>query len=271
MTIEHLSFSSLNTYNGCPRRYYLGRVKHAEALPAWYFAIGTAVHSYIELHLGGSEVSVESLFISEVEKLQLIEADTSKWLYSGNQEAPLIEEVALKHAEACVETALTILQDVEVWEVEPDITGYLPGCSLPIKGFPDVLGEHRKHGPVILDWKTGAKPKNALQLETYNALLEVSRRHAAVVNRGEWVGLWAMLKPGLYKDPVRKVELKETPESMGAKFHEVEERIAKKIFPAMPEFACKFCEQKPNCKLQSGLTARTKYFDTVEKDGGYPF
>jgi len=271
MTIDHLSFSSLNTYNGCPRRFYLGKVKKAEELPAWYFAGGSAVHSYIQhTILGSSEASFESYFLAEVERYQLIEPDTSLWLHAGPQEAPLVEELALKHYEACTLTALEILLDIkDVWHVEPDITGHLPGCSLPIKAFPDLLGEHKKWGPVILDWKTGSKPKNAIQLETYKALMNVQSNNIYLPDLK--TGAWAMLKPGLYKNPLRKVELVETPESMGARFHEVELKIAKKIWPAMPEFACKFCEQRPNCKLQSGLTARTRFYDTPEKDGGFPF
>src|SRR5260221_7764772 len=166
---DHLSYSSLSTYNQCPRRYYLGRIKKAEALPAWYFAIGTAVHSAIEAKLEGmseSSFSVESYFIAEVERLMLIEPDTSLWLHGGSKDEPVIEERALKRAQECFETALEILQDCDILEVEPDITGYLPGCNLPIMAYPDVLVEHRKHGPLIIDGNSEAiKPKHQLRLE----------------------------------------------------------------------------------------------------------
>lgn len=277
MTIDHLSFSSLSTYLQCPRRYYLGRVKKAEALPAWYFAIGTAVHQAIEWHLSGATVGhaeVEALFMKEVERLMLIEPDTSLWLHGGSDDEPLIEERALKRAQDCFETALTILEDVDVWEVEPDITGYLPGCSLPIVAYPDLLGEHKKHGPLIIDWKTGAsKPKNNLQLDVYKALLQVrepgdSRLLSPVP---DFKGAWAMLKPGLYKTgPLRIVSLKETTASMGKMFHEVEEKISQKLWPAMSSFSCRFCEHQLSCKLQSGSTQRTRYFDKAEEEG-YPY
>jgi hypothetical protein len=282
MTIDHLSYSSLSTYNQCPRRYYLGRVKKAEALPAWYFAIGTAVHQAIEWHLSGATVGedeVETVFIKEVERLMLIEPDTSLWLHGGSKDEPITEERALKRAQECFETAVTILQDITVYEVEPDITGYLPGCDLPIMAFPDLLGEHKKHGPMIVDWKSGAsKPKDQLQLETYGALLKVRYQGVPVARMGcnsspvqYPKGAWAMLKPDLYKTgPLRVVSLKETPESMGKMFHAVEERIQKKIWPALPEFGCKFCEQLPNCKLKSGSNERTRYFDKAEEEG-YPY
>ncbi|QIA28845.1 hypothetical protein [Streptomyces phage JXY1] len=49
------------------------------------------------------------------------------------------------------------------------------GCEVPVKAFIDIVGEHKKHGPVIVDWKSGkSKPKNNLQLETYAVLLNTS-------------------------------------------------------------------------------------------------
>jgi hypothetical protein len=284
MTVpDHLSYSSLSTYNQCPRRYYLGRVKKAEALPAWYFAIGTAVHQAIEWHLSGATVGedeVETVFIKEVERLMLIEPDTSLWLHGGSKDEPITEERALKRAQECFETAVTILQDIDVYEVEPDITGYLPGCDLPIMAFPDLLGEHKKHGPMIVDWKSGAsKPKDQLQLETYGALLKVRwfkiNGNTLLAGNSSPVqypkGAWAMLKPDLYKTgPLRVVSLKETPESMGKMFHAVEEKIQKKIWPTLSGFGCKFCEQLPNCKLKSGSNERTRYYDKSEEEG-YPY
>src|SRR5207249_2321767 len=124
MTIDHLSYSSLTSYSSCPRSYYLSRMKRAEGTPAWYFAVGTAVHSYIEHYLKQSSSplkSVEAYFYSEVERLMAIEPDTNKWLHGGSEDEPVIEERALKLAEACVDKALIFLEDFEVWEVEPEI------------------------------------------------------------------------------------------------------------------------------------------------------
>jgi hypothetical protein len=210
-----------------------------------------------------------------------IEPDTSLWLHGGSKDEPITEERALKRAQECFETAVTILQDITVYEVEPDITGYLPGCDLPIMAFPDLLGEHKKHGPMIVDWKSGAsKPKDQLQLETYGALLKVRwlklNGNTLLAGNSSPVqypkGAWAMLKPDLYKTgPLRVVSLKETPESMGKMFHAVEEKIQKKIWPTLSGFGCKFCEQQLSCKLYSGSTPQSRYYDTVEQDGGYPF
>lgn len=278
--VTHLSYSSLSTYLSCPRSYYLSRIKNAESTPAWYFAIGTAVHRYIELMLksgaesGSSTPTIEDLFYSEVERLIGIEPDTSLWLHGGSKEEPVIEDRALALALACSQAAEEFLKDVEVWEVEPDITGYLPGCSLPIKAFPDLLGEHKKHGPVIIDWKTGkSKPKDNFQLETYNALLKnpdlpvhgpFASRH-----RSDYKGLWVMLNPDAPK--ARPVELVKTPKEMGAMYAEVERKIKLGAYPANVQYNCRFCDQIQNCKTKSGANDRTRYYDTPEKDGVIPY
>lgn len=271
MTLTHLSYSQLSTYNACPRSHYLSRLKQAEGLPAWYFAVGTAVHSWIEGHLmcwyGHDEVPVEDIFNREVLKLREIEPDTTLWLHGGTKDEPVVEERAQALAVACVEKAVEWLEDFTVWEVEPEITGHLPGCTMPIKAFPDALGEHKKHGPAIVDWKTGkSKPKDSLQLETYNALLSV---RPSLTPRPKYKGLWVMLNPGAPQ--ARPVTLTKTVAEMGQIYGDLERKINKGVYPAMAQYNCRFCTMLPNCKLMSGATERTLYYDTPEEDGVIPF
>lgn len=240
-------------------------------MPAWYFVVGTAVHEYIQsLEFTDGKVrdvsspaqEVEDLFMAEVLKQREIEPDTGKWLHGGTKEDPVIEERALKLAQICAENAITWLQDFTVWNVEYDATGHLPGCSMKIKAFLDAVGEHKKHGPLIIDWKTGKnKPKDNDQLETYHCLY-YDRDH-------EYKGLYVMLNPGAAK--ARPIKFKETRESLGKKYGEVEQMILKKIAKPEPQFNCKFCNMKPNCVTQSGPTPRARYYDTPTKDGWFPF
>lgn len=264
MTIDHLSYSTLSSFMSCPRKVYLEKVKKAEPVPAWFFVIGTAVHQYIERSLLGDEsLEVDEYFHAEVTRLRSAEPDTSLWLHGGSREEPLVEALALRRAQECAQAAVDFLKDFEAWEVELDVSGFLPGCDLPIRAIIDLTGRHKKYGPVIVDWKTGSsKPKDNLQLETYNALLTQGSPHG-------YMGLWVMLKPGASK--ARPVEFKETPESLGTKYAEVARRIEANAWPAVPQFNCNFCTMKPNCKLMSGVTPRTKYYDQVVEDGGVPF
>lgn len=276
ITIDHLSYSTLASFTACPRKVYLEKIRHAEPLPAWFFVVGSAVHRYIEYCIrnpGDVTRTVDSFFHEEVFRARLIEPDTSLWLHGGSKEAPLVEELALQQARACAEAALEFLDSMEIWEVEPDITGYLPGCPMPIKAFPDVIGEHKKHGPVIVDWKSGSsKPKDNLQLETYNCLMKYDKMlhvSSPTLSSADFKGLFVMLKPGTSK--ARPVKLVETPESMGQKFAEIERRIKANAWPAIPQFNCRFCTMRPNCKLGGGVTERSAYYDRVELDGGIPF
>jgi len=274
LSLDHLSYSTLSSFTSCPRKVYLEKIKKAEPLPAWFFVVGSAVHRFIEYSISPYATrTVDSFFHEEVVKARLIEPATSLWLHGGSKEAPVVEGLALEQARACSEAALEFLEDMEIWEVEPDITGHLPGCSMPIKAFPDMIGEHKKHGPVIIDWKTGSsKPKDNLQLETYNCLMkhgEMVHTSSPTMSSVEFKGLFVMLKPGTSK--ARPVKLIETPESMGQKFAEIERRIKANAWPAIPQFNCRFCVMRPNCKLGGGVTERSAYYDRVEHDGGIPF
>lgn len=264
MTVDHLSFSALSAYQKCPRSFQLSRVIRAEETPAWYFAVGTAVHQFVELRLQGGAPDVEKLFLAEVERLMEIEPDTHKWAHAGSDENPVVEEKALRLAQECAERAIALLDEVDVWEVELDVSGTLPGCSLPVMGFADIIGEHKKHGPIIGDWKTGkSRPKNALQLETYNALINITKPKYFDI---EFKGLWLMVNPEAAKN-TRPVVFKETTVTMGNMYGDVARHIARGTFPArIKKWECDHCHQKPNCLAASGPTARTLHFEKLRSE-----
>lgn len=275
---DHLSPSSLYSYNECPRAYYLSRVKKAEALPAWYFTVGTTVHRFIEDYIKSVVWSRplpapdgEAIFMEEVRKARLIEPNTSKWLHGGSDDEPVVEERALRLALDCIENAITFLGDFTPWEVEWDASGFLPPCTMEIKCYIDLIGEHKKHGPTIVDFKTGkSKPKTNDQLETYNARL-LSTPDAPFMEHGSmrFTGLWVMLNPDARK--ARPITFKETPESMGQKYLELEEKVKSRVANPDPGYKCQWCTMKPNCRTSSGMTLRTAYYDTPVKDGWFPF
>lgn len=270
---DHLSYSSLSTYSSCPRAYYLSRHKRAWGVPAWYFIVGSAVHNWIRDELATEPHSlprpIEDYFNDEVEKALEIEEDQSVWLHGGSDDDPVVGDKALALARACAGRAADFLTDVDVWGSELDVSGYLPGCTMEIKAYLDIVGEHRKHGPVIIDWKTGrTKPKDNIQLETYNGLLIVEGseyfKHTVAPK-----GLFVMLNPDAAQ--ARPVIFKHTPESLGKLYGGIEKQIESKVWKPEPQFNCKFCNMKPNCRTMSGATQRAKYYDTPVKDGGLPF
>lgn len=207
----------------------------------------------------------ERYFYPLIEEQMKIDPVDVNWLSGGSQDDPVIREKALDLVKRCFENAVAFLEDIDVWEVEYDATGMLPGCEVPIKAFVDLIGEHKKHGPAIVDWKTGKqKPKNNLQLETYAALLSESGKLY-----GDVKGLWAMLNPDAAK--ARPVDLSSVDASaLGARYQKAYEAIKGKQWKATHGFHCRFCTQAPNCLIESGPTKRALYYDRSEEDG-YPF
>jgi hypothetical protein len=265
MTVDHLSYSQYNSYVKCPRSWYLGKVRQAEEKQTWYIPIGSAFHNWIEDRLkGGPEKTTEEYFYPLIEAQMEIEPDTTKWLAGGKKDDPIVEDKALALLTQCQEKAVEWLQDFEVWEVEYDATGSLPGCPVPIVAFVDVIGEHKKHGPSIVDWKTG-KNKDRFQLETYAALLKHSPQ--PTLREADFnTGLFAMVAPGASLP--RPIDLsKVSPKEVGAKYRDVYHKMLARMYGANQGFDCRFCFHQDNCLANQTLaTRRALYYDRSSRD-----
>jgi len=266
--LTHISYSQWRQYSSCPRSWFLGRLKGAEEKQSWYIPIGTVVHEAVEAHLKGEPYEIKPKFYSLIEAQMRIEPDLSAWLAGGPADAPITHDKALQRAVECYEKACQYLGEVDVWEVEYDASGRLPGLEVEVKAFIDILGEHKKHGPVIWDWKTGSTKPDNFQLETYNALLDNSPFKQAEYSVTGWKGRYVMLAPGA---PVtRHIEFKLTPEEVGKKYQEVYDQMKAKIYKANAGFDCRFCFQAENCLVNKGATPRALYYDKSSEEG-YPF
>lgn len=269
--MDYISYSQYNSYTRCPRSWYLSKVRKAEEKQTWYIPIGSAVHTAVESYLRGEPYDLEDIFYGLVSKQMAIEPDTTKWLAGGSQDDPVIEAKALQRANECHYNALEFLEDMDVWKVEYDATGMLPGLNVPIKAYIDVIGEHKKHGFVIVDWKTGRqKPKDNFQLETYHALLKSDFELRTVPNiSGLNTGLWGMLSPEASK--ARPVDLSNvSPKDVGEKYQAVYDKMQRKLYQTNAGYNCRFCFNQENCLLEAGPTLRAKYYDRADEDG-YPF
>ena len=269
--IPHISHSQYKAYTSCPRSWYLSKVRQGEEIQSWYIPIGSAVHDAVEEWLGsGSDTTLkmEDFFYPLVEKQMKIEPDLSKWKAGGPEADPITHEKALQRAKDCFEKALQELEDIDVWEVEYDASGSLPGLSVPVKAFVDIVGEHKKKGPVIVDWKTGSTKPDNFQLETYAALLKHN-----IYERGIWEmtfqGRYVMLAPGAPN--TRYVDLsKVDPAEVGKKYQAVVDKMNEKLYAANAGFGCRFCFQAENCLVNKGMTQRATYYDRSAEDG-FPF
>lgn len=266
----HISYSQYRSYTSCPRAWYLSRLRGGQELQSWYVPIGSSVHDAIEHRLqGGSELSMETFFYPYIEKQMKVEPDLTKWLAGGPEAAPITHEKALQRAIDCYEKACEELEAIDVWEVEYDASGRLPGLSVPIKAFVDIIGEHKKKGPVIWDWKTGSTKPDNFQLETYAALLKTQDflRNYTTGKQGWPWGRYIMLSP-TYTSVTRYVDLsKVDPEEVGRRYQAVFEAMNAKKYQTNAGFGCRFCFQSANCLVNSGPTKRALYYDKSSEDG----
>lgn len=265
--MDYISYSQYNTFSSCPRSWYLSKVRQAEEKQTWYLPIGTAVHNMIEDYIeeeyeSDDQLRPEAYLYPLIERQMEIEPDLSKWLASGPKEAPLTHERAVQHVRNCFSAALEELEQIDVWEVEYDASGRLPGLSVPVRAYVDLVGEHKKKGPVIIDWKTGSSKPGNFQLETYAALLGGTWDGTQVL----WSGRYVMLAPGTPN--TRYVDLsKVDPREVAAKYQAVYDRMQAQEYAAKQGFDCKFCLQAPNCLANAGMTQRALYYDRSEEDG----
>ena len=279
MELEYLSYSALSRYEECPRSFYLGRVKRAEEKQTWFFPLGSAVHLCVEDYLQtGDTPSFEDRFYPLIEAQMKIDPVDVNWLAGGSQDDPIIRDKAVELGKRCVDNAIKFLDDIEVWEVEYDASGMIAGCEVPIKAFIDIVGEHKKHGPVIVDWKSGKnKPKNNLQLETYAVLLNTSTPLSGndhpFTDHGSIkfdIGLWAMVNPDAPNARPVKGLTEVDASALGARYQAAYEQIKNKVWKANAGFHCRFCVMAPNCLVEAGPTQRARFYDKSDEDG-YPF
>lgn len=281
-----MSYSALSRYEECPRSFYLGRVKSAEEKQTWFFPIGTAVHNMVEEHLNGKmnlkydpgNIKAEDYFYPLIEKQMKIDPVDVNWLAGGSPDDPVIRDKALDLVKRCFENAVAFLEDIDVWEVEYDASGMIAGCEVPVKAFIDIVGEHKKHGPVIVDWKSGKqKPKNNLQLETYGVLLNTSTPLSGndhpFTDHGSIkfdVGLWAMVNPDAPNARPVKGLTEVDASALGARYQAAYEKVKERKWQANAGFHCRFCTQAPNCLIEAGPTKRARYYDRSDEEG-FPF
>lgn len=260
--MNYISYSQWNTYTNCPRSWYLNYKTNAPQKQTWYLPVGTTVHRTVEAHIKGQGYDLEQIFYGLVREQRKIEPNVDEWLAGGSTSDPVTRGKALQLAKDCHEKALEWLDDLDVWEVEYDATGTLPGLSVPVKAFIDIIGEHKKYGPSIIDWKSGAtKPKNNFQLETYSALLRQPEHQMFPPT-----GLWAMLAPKASQ--ARPIDLSQVnPAEIGAEYQRVYDLMQRKRYKADVKFGCKFCFHQENCRDKAGPTDRAKYYDHSAEDG----
>lgn len=240
----------------------------------WFLPMGTAVHTSLETFIKTGDVpDFKEIFYPLIEKQLLIDPNHRDWLSAGSGENVVQGAAAVELGQRCVENGVKFLDDMDVWHVEYEMFQILPGLEVPVKLFIDVIGEHKKYGPRILDWKSGKnKPKDIFQLEVYKAALIAPPPAKRILGASTFDGYWGMLHPDASPktEKARCVQLGHVrPEIVGARMQKAYDGMKAAIYRANKRYACQFCFQQDNCKANGFPlpTERMKYYDKSSEDG----
>lgn len=268
--IPHVSYSTLTAWFDCPKQVELRKIRKAPAVPAWWFAGGSAVHAATEEYdrwtlldpVGRPKFSIANEFAKafelEYREIKAKEPDETKWRHAGPKTAPETYDRWMKNGPLFVGNYIkwrramdyviwsAPVDDSEVVGIEIDLSCTLPGCDREIKQYADrifwspSLQQHH-----IIDLKTGSRgPKNALQFGVYRAGLEhlhgvVASTGAAFMNREGDIGKAFPLD-------------KYTPEYVGKLFGHLSRAIDAGVFPAHQGSSCRMCDVQEACYINGG-------------------
>lgn len=267
--IAHVSYSTLTTWFDCPKQVELRKIRRAPAVPAWWFAGGSAVHSATEEYdrwtlldpVTRPKFSVVDTFAiafrAEVDEIKSKEPDVTKWRHAGPKTAPETEERWLKNGPLFVGNYIkwrraTDYQVVMVGDepaIELDVSCVLPGCDREVKAYLDRLfyspSLDQQH---VIDLKTGTRgPRIALQFGVYRACLEqkydlTPATGAAFMNREGDIGKAFPLD-------------KYTPAYVGKLFGHLSRAIDAGVFPAHQGPSCRMCDVGDACYINGGSSS----------------
>lgn len=266
----HLSHSSRDTLLRCAKSWQLKYLSAAPRRPALWSAGGSAVHAVTEEYdravfadpaIDPPPEAVDLMWniAFDAQLAKLFKAEPNEWNWGRSKSEPI--EVWRVQGLAFVQSYIDWRKrsPYTIWTtpdgvpaIELDVSGFLPGCPVEIKGYVDRIF----HDPVFdrlidVDLKTGRRPpKNGDQFGTYAALMKVkygvdTALGVPFMNRLATLG--------------RPYELAEyTPEAVGAAFGEAWAQIEAGEFPANGlGKECFICEISSSCAAMNGpLAAR---------------
>lgn len=178
--IEHLSVSQYTTYQQCRYRWFLQKVLGVPQRPAAWLSQGTAVHKAMEewARNGVTGQQLYDIYYESYDKSIAEQAETEpnlqEWFNSGPYDGPAdIERRRLLGVQqlGTLTNYYSLHPEEKLWttprgELAVELPFSLQWGPVTVKGFIDEIVETPK-GIIVRDIKTGTKPKDPIQLETY--------------------------------------------------------------------------------------------------------
>lgn len=248
-----VSYSRLDVFNKCPRRFYRRYVEKQEEPAGEAAEFGKMVHSIINL-------AVLSNCRSDIEAMEDLIVDIMSRENKLSQEdaielADLWERLAHRRDEAILLTqrALDIQEQMPgTPETEKYFRVPIPDTDCELQGFVDLI-----QGSTIIDWKTGGNLKGAIssqQLALYAWALGTERGINPERFKREYIMLRfdqpqytdrKSIQDALEWAQISVWEINSAFESASAYGTEIG-------FPATPNSFCKYCGFVDNCPMMSG-------------------
>lgn len=260
------SVSQLTQYQACPYRYYLVRVARYWQRPAAWTGMGTAVHSALEewersgrtIGLEGAQAVFRKTYAEEINAQLSKTPNMAVWSwsgprYDGETDVERRWGVGLEHVERLIEFYSTGQGANHVlWQ--PPIP-YKPALEMhfvvdiggvKVQGYIDRVDVLEEDNDALelrpVDYKSGSKPGELIQLRTYALVLE--QEYGANVRDGAFL----MSKDGKFK--LHSLEEADSIDEVASQFVELDENIKAEKFDATPSpevcgrcdvnFACPF-------------------------------
>ena len=222
-----LSFSTLNLYLTCPRKYYYAKIVHIDAPkgiskePA--SKLGSSVHSALCEYYTSDFYKQNNIFDLELFKQMLAKQDIT----------PLELEIwSQKFKEYEIYENERLRAGFKAIECEKEVQSEF--CGVQIKGFIDRIDADANGDVLILDYKTGEANVNSLQLAFYEALYASDARSAYYALKNE---------PELLSS-------KKSVSDLEAEIEKLKEINGREINFERKSGACKFCDYALLCRRE---------------------
>jgi RecB family exonuclease len=231
-----LSYSSMSTYNQCPKKWELKYVRKMAEKAKHFFSLGKSVHSALEAMHGGEACPSED---------EVAAALHANWRSEGYKDAAA-EAKAKRDAEAMVRAYHKKHSRLWLKPLAVELAFDITVRAVRFIGFIDRVDVGEDGGLHVLDYKTGRELDTARiaedeQLTAYQVASETVFPESKV----DKLSLYHVPSLTLHSAGRRGAELV-------ARFEEnvaaTAAGIAAKDFPAKPsEDACKWCDFKAAC------------------------
>jgi len=250
VTLEHLSYSSINSYLLCGHAWRLRYVDRVETpiLPA--LLVGSAFHDAIESYISGQIPDLENAFEQSWGK-QLERGQTVAW-DAETPESYKSDGLRLVRAKPVKALADTLRQnfDPETCYIEKRVELKVPGVPVPVVGYIDII----THDGIPGDFKTAVRmwsdSKSGGELQPLFYLAALSQEGQRVPG---WTFRHYVISKGQYPD-AKTFEVQHKPGELFWLFEMLKaawQGIEANIFPMNPSaWKCsqQYCEYWSMCR-----------------------